>query len=214
MELIPSGIELIAAYCKEQNLVDQILNIFQKGQKRSEYLKEMTNHITTQYSSKDIEDSSILFKIIDLRLTWLKQSTAVIPKFSWYINLSYPENQRVESFLRSQAENISFSGFSCIADARRFVDNLGLSRTFLHRARAGPYLGKYMTAEASGSGKSSRVVLRKTRCHFQEIENNFKQNKLELEKLVRWIGEKQVKLPSSLEFNPMGHYSDIAPPWG
>jgi hypothetical protein len=87
-ELIPSGIELIAAYCKEQNLVDRILNVFKKGQKRREYLKEMADHLTTQYSTKDIEDSSILFKIIDLRLIWLKQSTAVIPKFSWDINLS------------------------------------------------------------------------------------------------------------------------------
>jgi hypothetical protein len=190
-ELIPSGIDLIATYCKDQNLIDRILNAFQTSPQKSQFLKEMEKYITSKYSFKDLQVDSLLYKIIKLRLKRLRKATASVPKFSWEIKISYPSNKQVETFFQSSSESISISGFSGIAGARKFIESLGLTHSKscrVYNQSKQLALTKYLTAQDYGVGTSAKAVLKKTRFHFSSIEQKFNQCKVELQKLVRWLG--------------------------
>jgi len=149
-----------------KNLTNQILN--------PSLLKQLIDEFIKNFDK--FKDSSIsdLFK---LRLTWLTNVLKNVPEFSWIMEGKLDGHPIVENFLRSENSTMIYeSRFNGIKDAQNFTTKYnGLKR------------GYSVEMLSSGKGKSSQVVIKKTRELFQNQLNYYKNFQIEYKLIENYL---------------------------
>ena len=109
---------------------------------------------------KNYRTNNYILALIKNHLKWLEEKYKTVMLFSWCMpNASIPEHPRVQEFLKSDQQKITYFNFKSVVDARRFAKNYG-----------GIKNGYSAQMSAGGRGKDSFVSISKTKeLHNQKL---------------------------------------------
>ncbi|RLN86250.1 hypothetical protein BBJ28_00008398 [Nothophytophthora sp. Chile5] len=167
-----------AIRCSDEAVVTDVVALFESLD--PSLLSSVLEVFAQCTDSSDSEDHFMaLASIAAVRLEWLKTQMAPLEKpFSWEMPEAYfPEDDRVEAFLRGPESTMTVHKFSSVADAQKYVKR----HTWEHEKSS-------FEMAAGGRGNNAYVTITKTLDWFKKSQGPLEKYKTEVKTLIKRYG--------------------------